>query len=722
MAKKKSGGIDFKQVLVQKGERYGFYLAGGLLLLFLFLGGYKAATSASASSLVTKFDAGVQKVQARIAQKPSSEEPPPPAPVIYDNPTVPHIPFTEYVVKADLYDITRNEQIKRVNPILYPPYEAQVDFVRGSIGVYDIKINEKGERQIGILKDRPKTANDQRKIPQRIKKPRAVPQAVPQPPQGTPPGAMRPGLPGAPGMQAKNTETTIEYVNLDDKNVDSAQPAEDLDPRRMVVVTFSIPYKAQVDEFRRALRAQTKDSLSEFPEYRGFVVERRVVSQDGKPVDQDWLVLDIKATTAELYSKTIEFEPESAPKELPAELQPLYQRLLPEQSFELLLPRPKLYRGDYPGVTMQSVLNALKALAATGQTTTEIRTQTRQIIEETNPFNRGAETGPAGGAGGVVGRGTGGPAGGMRLPPGMRVLPPPAGPGPNNPAGTVRAEDEEAWLGRFIDVTVEPGRVYQYRVSLKALNPNYHHKPANELAVPSLADKEFLQSVPYEIPTTVSVPPEEYLYAAARDERRNRQTENMPSGKWDETWMQMQKWYMHIQPTEYRYAVPFGEWLVADIKVIRGQFVADREGVPLPLWEITKGMFLLRENAAKARPASAVLAGSAIRTEPTWTLDLAPNPSVLLVDFEGGKGTYVGPKNKGVPDAPGVEMLLLSADGKMRVARSGPDLTDADRVKREEGWIAWVQKVKQDSEADKNRDNPANPGRGPGPGRLAPGQ
>jgi hypothetical protein len=726
MAKKKSGGIDFKQVLVQKGERYGFYLAGALLLLFLFLGGYKAATSASASSLVTQFDQGVQKVNQRIAQKPSSDEPSPIPPIAYKDPTVATIPFTEYVVRHDMYDTTRNEQVKRVNPLLYPPFEAQVDFVRGPIAIYDIRFNDKGEKQIGIVRERPKTANDRQKtIPKRVKKGGMNPAAAPQPAPGAPAGGppIRPGVPGVPGMQAQNTELKIEYVNVDDPAVDSAQPAEDLDPRRMVVVTLAIPYKLQVEEYRRALRASSKNELSEFPEYRGFIVERRVVSQNGKPVDQDWAVLDVKGTTAELFGRTIEFEPETPPQDVPAELKPLFQRLLPEQSFELLLPRPKFYRSEYPAITMPSILKALKALAATGQTVTEVHTQTRQRIDDNNPFNRGADANQGNNPGGGVGRGPGGggPAGGMRLPPGMRTLPQgPAAPGQNNPQGAVRAEDEEAWLMRFIDVTVEPGYTYQYRVSLKALNPNFKHTPANELAVPDLAKKEFLQSAPYEVPTTVSVPPEEYLYAAAQ--KPSRMTEKMPSpGLWDDTWMQFQKWGMHVTTIESGRPVPFGEWIVADIKAIRGQYIADRAGVTLPLWDAAKAMFLLRENAAKVRPVSAVMVGPRPKAEPTWTLDLEPKPQTILVDFEGGDGNYIGPKRNAVRDAPGVEMLLLTADGKLRVARSGPDLTDADRVKREDGWNNWVTKVKQDSDADKSRDNPAGPA---GPGRRpgGPGQ
>jgi hypothetical protein len=84
-------------------------------------------------------------------------------------------------------------------------------------------------------------------------------------------------------------------------------------------------------------------------------------------------------------------------------------------------------------------------------------------------------------------------------------------------------------------------------------------------------------------------------------------------------------------------------------------------------------------------------------------LDLMPTPPVLLVDFEGGTGQYYGPKNRPITDTAGVEMLLLNADGSLRVAHSGQDLNDPDRTKRETSWIQWLDKVRQDTEAAKTR-------------------
>src|SRR5258708_38644792 len=101
MAKKKSG-IDFKQLLLQNGERYGFYAAGALLLLFLFLGGFKAVTSASTGTIVDKFKSGVQSVDQKINKQ--GEQPKPIDPVVYDISTVAHIPFTVYPGTSDLWN------------------------------------------------------------------------------------------------------------------------------------------------------------------------------------------------------------------------------------------------------------------------------------------------------------------------------------------------------------------------------------------------------------------------------------------------------------------------------------------------------------------------------------------------------------------------------------------------------------------------------------------
>jgi len=319
----------------------------------------------------------------------------------------------------------------------------------------------------------------------------------------------------------------------------------------------------------------------------------------------------------------------------------------------------------------------------------------------------------------------------------MRFQPPGAGGATGQ--GNAPAVAEDAWLMRFIDVTVDPGHSYRYRVSLKAKNPNYR-KPAKDLAIPAFAEKDMLQSDWFELPAVaapkdvadarppvVGVPQEEFLYAAAKDDRRNRMTEKMPGpSTWDDTWVQMQRWYERITVPEINpsRSEPFGEWLVANVRAVRGQYVGGKESVILPVWTEAHGAFLFRDNPRTTRPANPTLVGSRSRSEPTWTLDLSPTPPVLLVDFEGGDGTYLYPRKTGEgktvlntwKDTSGVEMLLMSADGRLRVARSGQDLNDADRAKREEAWNAWQRKVAEDTITSKNGGSGGGSG-----GAIAPG-
>ncbi|HEY1377368.1 MAG TPA: hypothetical protein VGF55_11270, partial [Gemmataceae bacterium] len=522
---------------------------------------------------------------------------------------------------------------------------------------------------------------------------------------------------------------------------DSAKFAETIDPERMVVVTCAIPYKAQVEEFQRALRARSIDELTEFPEYRGFVVERLKCGLDGTPTAEGWQPLDLQATLGDLFAKTIDFEPDVPPATMDADLAALYPRVLPPDESHLLVPRPKLHRGEYPPVNLPSVTAALKSLKEKNQTA-EVLTPTQQRLSDTDIFQRGSGQqqpgggpggggpggGPGGGASGAFGGGDG-LRGGLRLPPGARFTPG-GGDRPNQPGSL--AVPEDAWVMRFIDITADAGFSYRYRVKLNVLNPNYK-KPAKDLGIPSFADKELLQSDWFELPAVdpkqadkpavVRVPPEEFLYAAAKDDRNHKVTEKMPpAGLWDDTWVQMQKWYayIHIPELGSQGGEPFGEWLVWDIKAVRGQQVGETTPVTLPIWSMVQGTFTFRDNVRRARPAG-ITRGSTAKSEPSWMLELTPTPPVVLVDFEGGTGSYIGPKNKSSNDSAGVEMLFLTSEGKLRVARSGQDLNDPDRVKREDGWKAWLMKVNEDWLRNKLGVPAGGPGGPGGDGRPGGG-
>jgi len=61
------------------------------------------------------------------------------------------------------------------------------------------------------------------------------------------------------------------------------------------------------------------------------------------------------------------------------------------------------------------------------------------------------------------------------------------------PDGEGMMLDQDYCLFRFIDTSVEPGRLYRYRVTLRAWNPNWN-LPKKFLESPELADDQFLQS------------------------------------------------------------------------------------------------------------------------------------------------------------------------------------------------------------------------------------
>jgi hypothetical protein len=816
---KKSGkaGVDLKQFFVQKGERVGFYAAGGLLLLFLALGGYVASTSASSGAITTDIASKISATETKINK--TGDKPTDLDPVVRVDPTLPAIKFTEYPAPNEFWNTAVDETPKRVSPIILKLTEAQVEFDRGSIGAYDI-IDDGNDRMIAAVVTKEKTQNNAKMIKD-LQKRNTKRKTLPPGTQGAPgvvpgaPGAVAgvpgvpggvPGIPGAAGFPGgigggnkflggaagggmvgnlagglagfnlRSQDTEVQYVKIDSKDLDQAKLAETLLPKRMVIVTGSIPYAKQVEEYRRALRAQTVQELSsnDLPWYHSYNVERQVWTPDGKTLLQDWEKLDVEGTLGELYAKVIEFEPELPPKDLDPTLAPYFDRLIPESQHRLLVPRPKLRRGQYEVVNLPSVPVALKALKDLGGNIGELKTATRQQLEMTDPFAVGARqqpnrpdgvtgvgpgVGPGAGTGLRPPGGGGFPPGGIGsipglpnitigpdgringLPPGFKpppsMLPPGVTIGPdgkvNLPPGmdpnmlssglnpSQQSVPEETWLMRFIDVTTEPGYAYKYRVQLKAFNPNYN-RPEKDLATPTLAKIEDLKSDWFVVPQLVQVPREEFLYAAARDEKKNKVTEKMPSpANWDETWVQLQRWYAFIRPDEFNRPEPLGEWLVAELKALRGQYVGEKVPVTLPVWKMDVSAFLFRENVKKQSPRGP-LGSSRPKPEPVWTVDLTPTPPLLLVDFEGGEGQYPVPRRGGtgaVRDTAEVEMLFLTSDGKLKVARSSQDTTDEQRTKREDDWKAWLQKVQQDTIAAKLQGlNLNGPGGGPAGSRT----
>jgi hypothetical protein len=740
MAKKSK--IDFKQIIVEKGEKYGFYACAGLLAIFLALGGYVASKAASPSGIVRDMDAKVATVKQKTVSGPA--DPPELDKVIYEKAKFSPIPFTKYVTPNPLFNYAADEHMKRMNPKILPITDAQAQFIRGSIVALDIIDDAVEGPMIAVLGTKAGTRNLSKAEIDRLQKgnkrraqpPPGAPPPAPPPPSpggggkfGGPGGAGRMGGGptggglggGAPNQTVRTGETEVQYMKIDAKGLESVKIAESIIPKRMVVVTGAIPYKKQLEAYANALHAPSILQLAanDLPLYRGFTVQRRVFTANGADMVSDWADLDMKETLGPLYARITEFEPDNYTKD-PA-LAPYFPRLIPEVSTELVVPRPKLKRGEYEPLDLAPVDAALKVLKDLGGNAGQIKSNIRRKIDATNPFNpSGLETG---------GQGPGGLPGGGNLndanpgiPGGKGVVGRPGIPGiPAAPGAGDAAVPEDCWIMRFIDVTVEPGYLYRYRVQLKAANPNFKRN-VKELAMPKFAEEEELVSPWFELATPVPVPTDEYIYAASKDEQNRKVTEKLaprdgPDA--DAVYLQVQRWADYARPIGLPRPEPIGDWLVADIKAHRGQMVGETTKVKLPLWSMVAGAFLFRDSQTRA--PSSLFNAARPRADGMWAVDFTPLPPILLVDFEGGSGSFSA-NRKQVIDQAAVDVLLLTDDGKLIVRRSQEDLADVERKKREETWKKWIGQVQEETNKFKNTGGLGNPGGGfPGGPPGAPG-
>jgi hypothetical protein len=126
-------------------------------------------------------------------------------------------------------------------------------------------------------------------------------------------------------------------------------------------------------------------------------------------------------------------------------------------------------------------------------------------------------------------------------------------------------------LVRFIDVDVEPGDTYEYRVQVRMGNPNF--KRNKEVASPSYADGADLTSDWSKIPIQVKVPEEQNCYVV--DQYKADNPNARPIASEDRTRMipvQIHKWLQTSGLATQN--MPVGDWGIAErVPVYRGEFI-----------------------------------------------------------------------------------------------------------------------------------------------------
>ncbi len=495
----------------------------------------------------------------------------------------------------------------------------------------------------------------------------------------------------------KMVEPLTVTVEEFEKMKGSHRPAEQALPLRMAIVNASFPYKAQMEEFRNKLKlgsfSEVLNDATASPEdpnvgvnafrFLGMNVERRKKTADGKW--EDWKPLDIRGNYLPYATSTgFGFEPEDA-------------SIADFIVNGLMMPKLRTFDPEhYPKVD-----DAELSLAKIKSQVDESARKDKEKLKQSKPRTK-QDTfdvfSPAPVATGATGEG-----------PGMA---PPA----FNPTGTVGAggfvpgapammmpglaqgqdvEPPAHNLVRFIDVDIQPGESYEYRVQIRMGNPNY--KRTKDVASPSYADGAELVSEWSKVPIILSLPEEQSCYLV--DQRKEDEKTFKGLGSEDskrQVPMQIHKWFLNTGAATQNLSV--GDWTVAErVSVFRGEFVGRQVIAKIPLWiYFFEGFGLLPPKTAKG-----VKTGDGILVD--FSPDRKDRPDFLLVDFEGPEYTHERVKSVG-PDAKQViskvedrdrmiEAYIINPLGQLEVHNIVSDRENAYRKSMLEAYRIRVKKA-----------------------------
>jgi hypothetical protein len=739
--------MNFKQLMIDKGEKVGLFVAGGFALLLTGLGAMAYVNSA--------FDPEAKKIElakraGEIKRKIDDQNAKPdPLEKQYET----KFEFDKVFaagLKTLFFDPFAQPDNKRVNPAVTRVKAIQADALAVKIPAYDLQeIN--GKIRIGVLQQR-KTGAKQKEVDiksslnnlqrRRFNQSKQAMKGNNPPPggfggseggpggsqggPGGPPGGLGggPGGRGGPpgfgaggpggiggegsgmgsGFDVKGERMDISYVDVDDEKAFAGKRlALTLYTQRMIVVQAAFPYKDQLENIQKSMKISTMTEFLNKPEsqptFKGLVVQRREIGPDGS--EGSWVPLKFEESYKPIFMRKF------ADQEDDYDLN--YVKLHPAN--RLVMPLPLIHSSintsKYPAVRLPELTAEIEKRKQLDAPPPAAQ-QENKFKGEGDIFNpQGGDTKSlGGGAFGEFGEGSAPGLGSMGSPGGGRpgfggmgkggFGEPGEGQGPGGNIQNFRNfEPLNYVLVRIVDTDpfIQPGRKYQYRFQIKMENPNY--KKPELVSLKSDAETSILYGEWSEPSETVTVPGESYLYsvdATMPDPKDPKKVVPM-NLKDGQGMLQMHRWQEQVRVEKFK--EPFGDWLVVDTVVSRGARVGGRQFVNLPLWSSEFNNFVLREfkddKVARGKePRRGVF------------LDLT-RTDLFVVDVEGGRLSYTTPRNRRIDDETSQEILIFSEEnGSMRLLSSAADRESTERKSREDAWKSWVAEV----EAATRKTNP----------------
>jgi len=166
--------------------------------------------------------------------------------------------------------------------------------------------------------------------------------------------------------------------------------------------------------------------------------------------------------------------------------------------------------------------------------------------------------------------------------------------------------------------------------------------------------------------------------------------------------MQVHNWLEVLQtdPNNRNAVYKVGDWSVLEREwVKRGEFIGELKETEVPIWWPTLKKYLFANNSEERKRSP----GS--RASRSRGIPVDFNTGALLVDFEGGKRNYQVGATKITDESP-IEVLVLTADGKLLVHNSKTDTENKERADRYKEWKDTQQKVKDEADNMKAGTNP----------------
>jgi hypothetical protein len=294
----------------------------------------------------------------------------------------------------------------------------------------------------------------------------------------------------------------------------------------------------------------------------------------------------------------------------------------------------------------------------------------------------------------------GSPAGSRPGAPGTRGTRGDRGEGPGVPGANQELELPEHCLVRLLDITVQPGKTYEYGLQVRMSNPN---RDRRDVANPNYAKEAELHSEWSTVPIQLQVPPEMRYYAVdqrdwAKEHKEKYKGPNrmLVINRDRQMILQAHRWLESVQLRNQN-PMLFGEWTVAEaFAVHRGEYVGKTVRIEAPVWRFTLEDFVIASDTTTTRRRKGI----------DVYFGFAPNAQsqqeAILVDFEQARQGYEkvvsrtedAVKTQKVSDDCGQQALIMKPDGRLMLLEGARDFDDEERTERLEKVEKRIEDVK----------------------------